>query len=198
MNKKEFVYYYILENALKGIHKFTQIQIHKSGGLSIGLISKTLNELADLGIVDIHSRFFLLNDIRKLFYFWATHRKLKEDILLEVKLNKSVKEIESNMIPSAVFTAYTAYKLKFNDVPADYSKIIVYVNKEDIKSLKKRFSIDNKTKYADKQGTTLIALLKPAFVKHISISLMFVDLWNLPEWNAYEFLKALERRLFHG
>ena len=103
----------------------------------------------------------------------------------------NVKEIEKSMPSGITFTAFTAFRLKFRDVPADYSEVYVYAEEEELGEIKKRFP--------QKGGpANLIVLLKPEKFgneKIVSNELMFVDLWNLKEWYAKEFLKALRQKM---
>ena len=97
------------------------------------------------------------------------------------------------MPDSVVFTAYSAYKLRFKDAPADYSEVYAY--SDDIVEIKKRFpeskNIPNvfilkKDKSLDKYG------------KIATNANIFIDLWNLPEWYAKDFLKAMEKKWIIG
>jgi len=89
-----------------------------------------------------------------------------------------------------IFTAYGGYKFLFKDVPADYSEVYIYGDVD----IKKRFPLEKGT-------PNLFVLKKDSIIerygKHTTIANTFVDLWNLREWYAKEFVKALEVRL-HG
>ena len=94
------------------------------------------------------------------------------------------------MPDDAVYAAYTAYKFKFKDVPSDYSEIYAYTN--NLKEIKRRFPEKN-------NAPNLFILKKDAnldnYGKTSTIGNIFVDLWNLEEWYAKEFLNAIEKRL---
>ena len=52
-------------------------------------------------------------------------------------------------MPNVLFTGYTAYKLRFDDVPADYSEVYVYADETELDQIKKRllfFKISEKNK----------------------------------------------------
>lgn len=136
-----------------------------------------------MGAVKINSKNFEIINIKKILYYWASIRNLQKDIIYKIRVDKNVTEIEKNMPPSALFTAYSYYKFKFNDVPADYSEIYVYCSKEEIK---KRFK--------EIKGTPNLFILKKDSNK-VTLANLFVDLWNLKEWYAKEYLQALENKL---
>ena len=99
-----------------------------------------------------------------------------------------MQKIESEMPADAVYGAFTAYKFKFKDVPADYSEVYVY-GSDDIK---KRFP-------ENKNVPNLFVLKKDDLMedygKTTTLAQTFVDLWNLKEWYAKEFSIALENKL---
>jgi hypothetical protein len=102
-----------------------------------------------------------------------------------------VAEIERLMPPGVIFTAFSAFKLKFNEVPADYGEVYVYARPEELEEIRKRLP--------QKGGpANLMVLSKPENLEMEKIApneLMFVDLWNLREWYAREFLNALRQKM---
>ena len=134
-------------------------------------------------------------DIKKILYFWASIRNLEKDVIFKTRIDLPAREIERNM-PNISFTAYTSYKMKFNDVPADYSEIYVYADTEELEKIKKRFL---KLKISDNKKPNLIVLKKDKSIElynSIPTAQIFVDLWNLKEWYAKEFSDNIERRIF--
>jgi len=87
------------------------------------------------------------------------------------------------MPKDTVFAAYSAYKFHFKDVPADYSEVYVYDDDE----VKKRFSPN--------KNTPNIFVLKKDANCDMTLANIFVDLWNLSEWYAKDFLNAMEERI---
>ena len=184
MKKIEFVYNKILEESIENKnYRLTQKSLSKELKISISTVNYALKPLKQMGAIKINLRNFDIINVKKILYYWASIRNLQKDIIYKTGVDKDIIEIEKNMPPSALFTAYSYYKFKFNDVPADYSEIYVYCNKEDIK---KRF---NETK-----GIPNLFVLKKNFNK-VTLANSFVDLWNLREWYAKEFLQALENKL---
>ena len=96
------------------------------------------------------------------------------------------------MPADVVYGAFTAYKFKFKDVPADYSEAYVYGSDEMVDDIKKRFP-------ESKNVPNLFVLKKDdlmeAYGKTTTLAQTFVDLWNMKEWYAKDFLTALEDKI---
>ncbi len=189
MKRIEEVYREILHQAEKGNKILTQKSISEKLELSLSNVNNALNPLRRMGAINVKKMCFHVVNTKKILYHWASIRNLKTDIVYSTRAEKSVIEIEKYMPDSAIFTAYSAYRLKFKDAPADYSEVYVYCN--DIEEIKNRFPeskkipnlfILKKDKSIDKYG------------KIATNANIFVDLWNLPEWYAQEFLKAMEQK----
>ena len=138
MLNKESVYLEILENYFeRKLVKFTQKEISVKLGISIGLVNKTVKSLVEIGVVTQRHRANTLIDAKKLLLYWYSQRKLNHDIMYKTHFDGSIKEIETSMPPDVVFTAYSGYRLKYGDAPADYDKVFVYC--ENVQEFKKRF-----------------------------------------------------------
>ncbi len=186
----EQVYREMLYQAIeKKQFALTQLGISKSLGVSISMVNYALKPIKTMGCISVMHRGFKITDIKKLLYYWASLRNLDKDIIYSTRTNLPVSQIEKSMPSDAVFAAFSAYKFAFRDVPADYSEVYVYSSAEEIK---KRFPpsknppnlfVLKADKNAQKYGSTT------------SIAQTFVDLWNLKEWYAKDFLKALEEKI---
>ena len=185
MKKNELVYRYLLELALeKKTRKTTQAGIAKELGISISTVNNAINPLRKMGAVHIKLRSLEITNPKKIIYYWASIRNLEKDIIYKTRVNASVSEIEKNMPADVVYGSYSAYKFLFNDVPADYSEIYVYSS--DLTEIKKRFR-------ENKNTPNLFVLKKD--ITNMTIANIFVDLWNLKEWYAKDFLLALEAKI---
>jgi len=190
MRKIEQVYREILYQAMeKGKGKMTQFELSKELGISLSVVNIALKRLNEIGAVKIEKMGFRIINLSKILYLWASLRNLQKEILYKTRVEDNVRNIERNM-PGVVYGAYSAYKLKFNDVPADYSEIYVYAN--DINEIKKRFP--------KKEGRENLFVMKcdenlDKYGKKGSDAMIFVDLWNLKEWYASDFLKAIEQKI---
>ena len=185
MKKIELVYKEILDNRIeKGIVRFTQAGIARKLGISISTVNHALIPLKNMGTVRIRLRFFDIFDVKKILYYWSSVRAIEKDIIYKTRVNDTVKNIEKNMPSDVIFASYSAYKFIFKTMPADYSEIYVYA--EDISNIKKRFP-------ENKNVPNLFVL--SGNVKKMSMSHLFVDIWNMKEWYAKDFLKELEARI---
>lgn len=189
MKKIELVYREILYNAMEKNNKtLTQSYLANVLKISLSTVNLALKPLANMNAVKIKKMGFDIIDIRKILYYWASKRNIEKDITYKTRVEEPVKEIEKQMPNNIVFTAYSAYKFKFKDVPADYSEIYIYGDE----NIKKRFKENNKI-------PNLFILKKDNVIekygKTVTIANLFVDLWNLKQWYAKDFLNALEAKI---
>jgi len=190
MRNAELIVREILYNALeKKKYELTQSQLSKELKISLSIVHRTVMIMQNMGAVRIKQRGFAVQDVKKIMYYWASIRRLQQDIIYSTRVEKPVKEIEKLMPDTIVFACYTAYKLLFNDVPADYSEVYVYGDEK----LKSRFP-------QNEEPHNLFVLKKDKHIeqygKVATIANTFVDLWNLKEWYAKEFVKSMEARLY--
>jgi len=192
MKKKEWVYREILYTTMElKEKKLTQLSLAQKLHISLSTVNNALKPLVKIGAVSVTGMGFRVTDEEKLAAYWASIRNLQKDIKYQTRADASISEIEKSMPPDIIYTAYSGYKFKFRDVPADYSEIYVYSS--DIKEMKTRFP--------ELKGPPNLFVLDPdPQLPHLSKDSiapscqLYVDLWNLKEWYAKDFLKALERR----
>ncbi len=194
MKNQELIVREILYNAIeKKEFLLTQSELSKKLNISLSIINSTIKKLNSMGAIKVNQRNFNVLDIKKILYYWASIRNLAKDIIFNIRIDASVRDIE-RLMPDIVFTAYTGYKLKFDDVPADYSQVYLYANENELESVKKRIS-----KFKTSENNPNLFILKKdsllSLYKNISIAQLFVDLWNIKEWYAKEFSNALEAKL---
>jgi len=189
MKRTEEVYREILHQAENGSITLTQKEISEKLELSLSNVNNALSPLRRMGAISVRKMLFQIVNPKKVLYYWASARNLKKDIIYATRTEKKIIDIEKLMPDSAIFTAYSGYRLRFKEAPADYSEVYVYC--DDIIEIKKRFPesknppnifVLKKDKNMDKYG------------KIATSANIFVDLWNLPEWYAQEFLKAMEQK----
>ena len=187
MKKKELVYREMLYKAIEEkTRTMSQAELSRKLGISLSTVNNAIKPLRKMNAVHVNKRSFNIIDIKKTIYYWASVRNIEKDIIYKTRVEKPVRKIESEMPSDAVFTAYSAYKFKFKDVPADYSEIYVYANRETEKEIEKRFPKNDKIPNLFVLGDN---------IKKLTVAQLFVDLWNLKEWYAYEFLKELKKRI---
>ena len=187
MKRAEEVYREILFQSMeKKKNNLTQSYLANALNISLSGINLALNPLKSMGAVRINQRNFDVIDKKKILYYWASARNIEKDIVYKTRVEKKISKIESEMPSNVTYGAYSAYKFRFNDVPADYSEVYVY--SDDIEEIEKRFPKNNKQ-------PNLFVLKKDTNMKEITVAQIFVDLWNLKEWYAKDFLKAMEKKI---
>lgn len=193
MTKKEIIWREILYQTIeKNIRQFKQKNLAKKFSFSLSTVSNALRAPRQLQTIRVGGRGFEVRDIEKLLYLWATHRNFSKDIIYVTHLDLSMSELENSAPSGAVYATYTAYKKHFNETPADYDKVYIYIEEKRLENLKKRFP--------QKKGyQNLIVLKADPFLKSYgsltSLAQTFADLWNLEEWYAKDFLEALKGKI---
>ena len=164
--------------------KTTQAHLASRLQVSLSTVNLAISHLRKMNAVNIAKRGLTIVNPKKILYYWASIRTLDKDVLVKTRVEGDVADIEKSMPSNVVFGAYSAYKLKFHDQPADYSEVYVYAsNPEDVLQ-----------RFSPKQGPpNLIVLRKEC--PTMTLAHLFVDLWNLREWYAKEFLNSLEEKL---
>lgn len=169
----------------------SQASIAKTLGLSLSTVHRAIHNLSRLGAVEVRRRSFQIRDVQKILYYWASIHNLQKNIIYQTRVELPVRTIEKMMPEGSIFTAYTAYKLRFHEVPADYSEVYVYGGESIMEE-----------RFPKMQGVPNLFVLKKdrhieRYGKIVTLATLFVDLWNLQAWYAKAFLKALEEQL-HG
>lgn len=173
--------------------EFTQKALAQKYGFSLSTVFNALKIPRQSGAIKVMGRGFEVRDLEKFLYLWATFRNLKKDVVYQTAISKPIPQIEGEMPPGIVFGAFSAYTRKYHEAPADYDKVYVYAQAEDLEETKKRFP-------AQKGYVNLVVLRADAWLKSFGNITpdpqTFVDLWNISEWYAKDFLLALEQRIF--
>ena len=191
MKKIEIVWRELLFQAIvKKNRQFTQKELAEKFGFSTSTVFQALKIPRKMGAVRVTGRYFILEDPEKLLYHWASVRDLKKETIFSGRVNLPVLEIEGRMPPEVVFGVFSAARQILAEPPADYDRVYIYAKKAD--SIKKRFELE-------KGRENLIVLKADKFLANYgqitTLSQTFVDLWNLSDWYAKEFVKALREKV---
>jgi len=192
MLKKEIIWREILFQSIeRKKRQFTQKDLARKFNFSLSTVFNALKIPRQVGAIEVRGRFFTLTNIEKLLNIWSTHRRLEKEIIYKTHADLPVMKIEGTMPGNIIYTAYSAYRLKFKDAPADYDKIYAYAT--DLTEIKKRFPIQ--------AGLANVLILKADnFLSDYGLfpplAQVYADLWNLKEWYADDFLKALIKKFF--
>ena len=193
MTKKEIIWREIAEKAAKKEQfEFTQTNLAKKFGFSLSTVFNALKIPRSNGAIEVRGRGFRIVDLEKFLYIWATQRNLEKEIIYQTHVPKSSLEIEGEMPNGIVFGAFSAYGKKYNDHPADYDKVYVYADSSVLPEIKKRFP--------KSKGYMNLFVLKsdPALKQYGQAApdaQTFVDLWNLKDWYAKDYLNSLKTKM---
>ncbi len=191
MKKIELIWRDILTEALeKREILFSQKDLAIKFDVSTSTVFHALKIPREIGAVEVTGRNFSLIDFEKLLFFWATQRNLKRDISYSTYSPLPIREIEGLMPKVVIPTAYTSYRWRFNETPADYDKVYFY--SLSLGEVAERFPKN--------QGTEPNIFILEAdqwlnrYTPTPPLVQLFVDLWNLDQWYAKEFQQALLSR----
>ncbi len=193
MTKKEIIWRTILQKFIESRQlEFTQKDLAADLGVSLSTVFNSLKIPRQAGAIKVTGRNFSMVDLEKLLYIWSTQRNLEKEIIYETNVNLSVKEIEGLMPSGIIFAAYSAYVKKFGEVPADYDKVYIYADAIGLSEVKKRFPKQN--------GRANLFVLKSdsglrSYGQLSPTAQIFCDLWNLKDWYAKDFLRALKEKI---
>jgi len=193
MNKKEIIWREILfQFGSKRKAEFTQKQLAEKYQFSSSTVFNALKVPRASGAIKVGGRGFKIQDVEKFLHIWATFRNLSEEVIYKTAVDSTVQRIENKMPPKIIFGAFSAFRKKYEQSPADYDKVYIYSEQKNLDSVKSRFP--------SRKGYTNLVVLKadPWLKKFGSITpdcQTFVDLWNLSEWYAKDFLQALKQKM---
>lgn len=194
MLKKEIIWRQILHQAFaQKKYQFTQKELADQLGFSLSTVNNALTVPRRAAAIVVGGRGFRVSNKEKFLLLWATHRNLSKDIIWRGRVEAdSVQTIEGRLPPGVMFAAYSAYVRQYQTAPADYDMVYVYVKPSDLPALKQRFpaapGAPNIVGLKADPGLEQYGNFPPAVQ-------LFVDLWNLPQWYAQDFLNDLKKRL---
>lgn len=192
LTKKELIWREIMFQALE--HKklqFTQKELAANFDVSLSTVFNALKVPRASGAIAVSGRGFAVRDAEKFLTIWATFRNITKDTVYQTHYNASALEIEGLLPPETTCTAYSAYRQRFGDSPADYDHVYVYAN--DLTEITKRFP--PKPGYVNLTVLKADRLLKK-YGHSPCLPQLYVDLWNAPEWYAKDFINALRPKIF--
>lgn len=176
--------------------KLSQLGLSKTLKISISTVSNALAPLVGMGAVSLARFGFSLLDRRKILLYWASQRSLAKDIVYKTRCPQGAAYIEKHLPASAIYTAYSGYKLATGSVPSDYSSVYFYLPEGGLDELKRRFPpLDGEPNLFALAMDSRLAKLSKAGVA--PLPQIYVDLWNLRDWYAAEFLKEAEKVVSH-
>lgn len=195
MTKKEVLWRHLIHEAITNKKlKFLQKDLAQEFGFSLSTIHNALKAPREIGAIKVTGRNFLIEDKEKFLYLWATVKRLNKEIIYSTYAEEGIREIENKMPSGIIYGAYSAFVKKFEEAPADYDKVYIYTPIETIAEIKARFPLKKGYKNLFILGSDpYLEKMSPKGI--VPIEQMFVDIWNLTDWYAKEYLKILKKKM---
>ena len=194
LNKKEIIWREILHRCFAdGVFVFTQQELAGTCHTSLSTVHNALKIPRASGAIIVTGRNFRVQDKEKFLLLWASHRQLAKDVLYATTVPEGAFAIEGTMPPRAIYAAYSAYRKRYDTAPADYDTVYAYIDREQLSEVKRRFSPSKGT------PNFFVLAADPRLATYGGTTpevQTFVDIWNLPQWYAKDFLTALRQKLF--
>lgn len=195
MYKIETIWHHILLQPInKKEFRFTQQNLAKILNCSLSTVNHALKVPSEIGAIRKTPRFFILENYKKLLFYWASKRSLVSDIIYQTYVDEPVLGISSRVPDKTIFGCYSAARYHFDEVPADYDKVFIYSDNKILNQVKERFLLDKKNK------PNFFVLKMPnvmsKYGQFTTLPQTFVDIWNLKDWYAQDFIKALEEKIY--
>lgn len=150
-----------------------------------------ITRLEQFGAIERKPLGFRLIDPKRALLYWAVTRDLARDIAYSTFVAAAVDELERELPPGSILTAYSGFRARFGVAPADYECVFVYASLEEVK---RRF------KPTQREKRNLFVLTPDEHLKRLSeegiapLPQLYVDLWQLGAL-ASRFVEELDRRL---
>jgi len=194
MKKIETIWHFLLYIALaQKVFKHTQEEIACSFGFSLSTVYHALKIPSQIGAIRKESKFFVLADVFKLLYYWASVRNLERNIIYKTYYEAPINQLEGLIPAQSIYAGYTAAKKLLGEPPADYDKVYFYFKESDMDQVKLRFPPQNQT-----LPNIFVLELNESMRKFGPITTLphtFVDIWNLKDWYGRDFTQKLEEKI---
>ncbi len=196
MKKIETIWHHILWSALiKKQYRQTQKGLAQQFAYSLSTVHHALKVPVKIGAIRKDHWGFVLTDFKKLLFYWASVRGLEANMVYQTYVNLPVKELEAELPGEGIYGGYSAARFWFLESPADYDKVFYYF--QDVELLKRRFPPN--TRYPANlfilKTQNLENYRKIYHQEYTTLPHTFVDIWNLSDWYAQEFIKALQEKI---
>jgi len=185
------VWRHLLVSALDlGIRRSSLTKLSAELDMPVSTIHKALERPRAIGAVRGSASGLRVLDPKRLQLMWAAQRDLARDIVYATRVPTTVSEIEARLPVSAIPTAYTAFVLhEGHNLIADYEQVVVYADANDVRR-----------RFPRRRGQANLLILEPdpllsRYGRVVPRCQVYVDLFNLPTWQAQRFLEALDRDL---
>lgn len=130
-------------------------------------------------------------DPGRLLLLWAGNRDLAADVLFDTRALAELYEVEDELAASFVLGGFAAYRLDIGlNTVADYDTVLAYGPPKLAQRMYKRRR-SGRTRILVLEGDPLLA----TYGSHTPMPQTYVDIFNLPGWQAARFYLDMTRRL---
>ncbi|HEV2953189.1 MAG TPA: hypothetical protein VG015_03770 [Candidatus Dormibacteraeota bacterium] len=194
LTKTEAVWRHLLVAALdEGSRRTSISNIAEQLGITPTTIHRALERPREIGAVRGGRPGLRVLDPKRLLLLWAGRRDLAKDIVYQTHVSGPMDWIESGLTVTAIPTAYTAFVSRAGrNTVADYDQVVVYADAAEVQ-----------LRFPPRRGPANLIVLEPdpwlaRYGRMASLPQMYVDLFNLPTWQAQRFLDRLNREVMLG
>jgi hypothetical protein len=200
VKKIETIWHHLLYDAIEQKQfQHTQAGLAQTYRMSTSTVNLALIKPTAIGAIRKSGKFFVVADVLKLLYLWATVRNLPHDVLYQTYSDLSINQLVGIAPPNALFGGYYAASQILGEPPADYTTLHLYLPKGDLELVKTRYPFS-------KTGLNQVIVYHNPLDLYSQIKTptattslpnTFVDIWNLSDWYARDFTQGLEDKI-HG
>ena len=191
ISRTEMVWRHLLVSALDEQKRRTSLtELAQGLSLPVSTVHRALERPRSIGVIRGSAAGLRVLDPRRLQLLWAGTRDLSRDCVYATRIPGSVGEIESRLPSTSIPTAFTAFvRHEGRNLVADYDLVVVYGDGAELRR-----------RYPPRGGEPNLVVLEPDPLLHLygqvaPQSQVYVDLFNLPGWQAQRFLEVLDRNL---
>ena len=170
----------------------SQKSLAQACGLSMDTVNRLVTKLNQFRAIEKKPLGFRVVDPKKIISYWASTRNLAGDVVYSTYSPDSVSKIESELPPGSIFTAYSGYRLKFNETPTHYEEIFVYADPDEVRRKFPESEVERRNLFVLRQDPHLGRVGKDGAA---TLAQLYIDLWQIGGATADRFILELEKRL---
>jgi hypothetical protein len=170
----------------------SQKSLAQACGLSMDTVNRLVAKLNQFRAVEKKPLGFKVVDSKKVLSYWASTRNLARDIIYSTYSPDSVSKIEGELPQGSIFTAYSGYRIKFNETPIHYEEVFVYADPDEVRRKFPESGVERRNLFVLRQDPHLKRVGKDGAV---TLAQLYVDLWQIGGATTDRFILELEKRL---
>ncbi len=192
LTRTEWVWRHLLVKAFAGERRHSLTGLAAELGLAKTTVHTALDRPRAIGVVKSSRSGIRVLDPGRMLLLWAGHRELGKDILYETRTPLPPADVEKQLAHDVTLGGFAAYRAIYGrNTVADYDTVLVY---GPAIGVSRRFP-------TRRSGASRILILEPdpilpSYGPHTPLPQTYVDLFNLPGWQAARFFIDMTRKVF--